>query len=140
MHKGPSTPSTVLKYSPDTCDIFVVSIHKVTKKLSTSTSSRGGYVSLQPAEAIFEDKRVSWCSTPAVEQKLHKIVRASSLPKTSCSNSAANIDIQVEKLRLELQTTRASYDQACKDLAHAQNKVRPGQLAGISLNILKLAE
>ncbi|GAB4837986.1 hypothetical protein Ancab_027513 [Ancistrocladus abbreviatus] len=131
---GPGIPATVLKCSPDFCDIFVVSKSRVMTKPAISMIS---------GEAMSNDGQTSCFSFFYLGHRSRRINGASSEQEVSSSNSSADNElnagasnqrssiasvnteqIEVEQLRLELQNTVALYNQACEDLVHAQTKVQ----------------
>ncbi|KAL9256604.1 U-box domain-containing protein [Drosera capensis] len=97
----------------------------------------GVTMSHRPAKAMVENKQESLHASRVLGPKSRNIVRPSSSAETSHSNSAADselsfqskismdvLEIQVEELRIQLESTIASYQRACKDLADAQHKVK----------------
>ncbi|GAB2218098.1 hypothetical protein Droror1_Dr00001316 [Drosera rotundifolia] len=140
MLRGSGIPLMVLKYSPESCDVFIVSMHKVTKKLVMPIAD-GVTMSHHPANAMVENKQESLHASRFLGPKSRNIFRPSSSSETCRSSSAADselsfqlasnnsseismdvLEIQVEELRIQLEGTRALYQRACKDLADAQHK------------------
>ncbi|XP_031255691.1 U-box domain-containing protein 34 [Pistacia vera] len=170
--KGPGVPTTVLKSSPSTCDIYVVSKRRVITDSANSTSTSETSTRLQ---ALTQrdygegyngiNEQLSGLSASSVDTKVHKNFGASSENYPSsyafsnisspvnasvnmnfncqnlgdnfettlvkqCNSMASSIPEQsavhaeIEKLRLELQTTVAMYERACEEVVHAQNKVQ----------------
>lgn len=41
--RGPGVPATVLRYAPDTCNVYVVSRHRLRRKLASLSSFSGTF-------------------------------------------------------------------------------------------------
>lgn len=92
--RGPGVPSTVLRYAPDTCDVYVISRRRLRKKSTnpssfSKTSSRHWFVTrrklTEGPNGINE--QISGSST--LGSKVRKIFGASSLSELSFSSSQA---------------------------------------------------
>lgn len=93
--KGPGVPSIVLKYAPETCNVYVVSRQRIVTKWSTSTST----IEASPRQLIdpqgkerlnsyTDNKQSSGFSSP-VESSFHRKDGPISLSETSYSFSQA---------------------------------------------------
>ncbi|CAK9177127.1 unnamed protein product [Ilex paraguariensis] len=140
--KGPGVPEIVLKYVPDTCDVYVVSKRRlitnsanpmvagdceVHKTFGASSMLDHSY----PNSQAFTHESFSIHSTTPREGNHQNIVDSVSeiqalegCPSlSSACTEQSDVQAEVEKLRLELQNTVAMYNLACEDLVHAQHKV-----------------
>ncbi|KAK9274648.1 hypothetical protein L1049_021899 [Liquidambar formosana] len=94
--KGPAVPSTVLRYAPETCNIYVVSRHRLIRKsdnLSSirETSSRHW---MFPQREHMEgssgnNKQISGFNSSSMDSKVLKTIGTSSVLKFSYPNSQA---------------------------------------------------
>ncbi|KAL4589482.1 hypothetical protein LXL04_002389 [Taraxacum kok-saghyz] len=146
---GKGVPSNVLKQSPNTCNIYIISRHGLISNSESGSSSKHqvscgisklwcGFCS-SSNESNFKtihetsnhekaslisrtDERGSSCRSLG-----DAILQTGGLNGTSVSSSCSNkssLHVEVEKLRLELRHAVNMYNQACDELVHTQNKVQ----------------
>ncbi|THU61075.1 hypothetical protein C4D60_Mb07t19460 [Musa balbisiana] len=100
--KGPDVPTTVLKFSPDYCNIFAVSRRKLIMKF---------------ANRVSDDPSIS-THIQTIKGKLFVQRRRNPLFDADVSSA------EVSNSRKESQNILAMYDQVCDDLVHAKKKVQ----------------
>uniref|UniRef100_A0A7N0UWF5 Serine/threonine-protein kinase n=1 Tax=Kalanchoe fedtschenkoi TaxID=63787 RepID=A0A7N0UWF5_KALFE len=142
--KGLNVPSIVLRYAPDTCDIYVISREKVITNLNnllsvgdfTDSPKRNGGQTVELFEdeqicqisasedssGVLLDKEINHICGPSNQEAHATNKRSSSFSSLSSKNT--NPQTEVEHLQSELRNSILMYKQACEQLAHAQNKVK----------------
>ncbi|CAM8887176.1 unnamed protein product [Rhodiola kirilowii] len=149
--KGPDVPSVVLKYAPETCDIYVISREKIITNLNnllsvgevlsssfaqdfTDTPLRNDGQTIGFSEDDHSFEAIASEDSPGVilekeinhasnHQEPHVTnVKSSSFP--SLNSNKLSPQTEVEQLKNELQNSILMYKQACEQLAHAHNKVK----------------
>ncbi|PIA42948.1 hypothetical protein AQUCO_02000417v1 [Aquilegia coerulea] len=143
--KRPDVPSTVLKFAPNTCNIYVVAGHKLLTKLENSLSLAGTSAGHDTQREYREgadgiDSMELHCDS--VESKSNKTLAESpkdisdqSLQAYSSGGSSSSTLLEdtprtdqlrdeIEQMQIELRTTLEMYDQACGDLVQVQNQVQ----------------
>ncbi|KAI3524756.1 hypothetical protein L1887_03420 [Cichorium endivia] len=148
---GSGVPSDVLKHAPKTCNIYIVSRHGL---ISNSESDSSHQVSCGISKlwcGLFspssESKIKTTHETSSVTSNHNKVSSISSIGErgssrrilddvilqtrvlngtsmsSTCSDKSS-VQVEVEKLRLELRHAVNMYNQACDELVHTQNKVQ----------------
>ncbi|KAI3790042.1 hypothetical protein L2E82_02854 [Cichorium intybus] len=148
---GSGVPSDVLKQAPKTCNIYIVSRHGL---ISNSDSGSSHQVSCGISKlwcSLFspssESKIKTTHETSSVTSNHNKVSSISSIGEkgssrrilddvilqtkvlngssvsSTCSDKSS-VQVEVEKLRLELRHAVNMYNQACDELVHTQNKVQ----------------
>ncbi|PON39423.1 Mitogen-activated protein kinase kinase kinase [Parasponia andersonii] len=139
--KGPGIPTSVLSYTANPCDIYVVSKKRIITKAANSSHS-GDASSAQQVSTQRDnregfrgfDEPVSGLDSFSAEsrERNHQNLEygIGTLSLREC-NSVASLDAdkldsqaEVEQLRQELQNTIEMYKRACEELVHAQKKVQ----------------
>ncbi|XP_031093578.1 U-box domain-containing protein 34 [Ipomoea triloba] len=129
--KGLDVPSAVLKYAPDSCDVFVVSTNRLMAKslnpLLTSAHSRSSSIAefSDPDTAALDQGNSSTYFHASQERNYQNLEDTSSTLYSANGSPSYSPEVheEVGQLRLELQNTLAMYNQACEGLIYAQNMV-----------------
>ncbi|KAJ0090350.1 hypothetical protein Patl1_13509 [Pistacia atlantica] len=133
-------PTTVLKSSPSTCDIYVVSKRRVITDSANSTSTSETSTRLQAlsqrdygegyngineqlsglsASSVdnFETTLVKQCNSMASQYLSRNVSFFKVMAILICKHFLQSaVHAEIEKLRLELQTTVAMYERACEEV------------------------